>query len=85
MFINQQYTTTMQKYSLEELKNGGNKSIGELTLEGINYPQMKQKAIRHFTTLHPELKLNENGYAKHGDTSFIIVDIYDPLQSCYHN
>ena len=46
----------------------GNQCINEVTKLNIDY------AIKTFQLCHPELNLNNDGYAKHGDISYCVAE-----------
>jgi hypothetical protein len=65
----------MKTYCLLLLRNNANTAIAEIEATS------KAAAVQHFQLAKPELKLNEAGYAKHGNTSYCVAEQFDPQQS----
>lgn len=68
----------MKKFALLKLFPTGNFASGNQVINELDYSICKEEAVQYFRENHPELNLNDNGYAKHGDVSYCIAEYYQP-------
>jgi hypothetical protein len=56
------------KYVLSLLLNNANKTIDE------TWAMSKAEAVQEFKDKHPQLNLDDTGYSKNGDTSYVVSE-----------
>ena len=69
----------MKTFSLLKLFPVGYLS-GNQVINEVSYPT-KDQAVNIFQKLYPELDLNSNGYAKHGEISYCVAEHYSPFSN----
>ena len=65
----------MKKFSLLKLFPTGNFASGNLVMNEVSW-ETKKKAIEFLQRLYPELNLDDNGYAKHGEITYCVAEHY---------